>query len=177
MQAARDAQSSLIEVDQRPGAELRADGVDEPTRDTQRGGRAGSDRRDGPFRHRHSQQIRHGLRGAGFGQELTLVEVDQRGGDPRPVGRRRVHPCRGHAGGARTAPAGPGDQLVLGHRNRGRGQIKNLPAFDHDLYGLRVSAAGAAHRLVPHDHVRCRHLAQPLSGVALLTAGLATLAP
>jgi len=41
VQPARDAQPGLIEVDQRPGAQLGADGVGEPTRDGERGGGAG----------------------------------------------------------------------------------------------------------------------------------------
>ena len=172
VQPAVHAEPGLVEPGHLAGGDLLAGVLQEPA---QPPGGAGGDARHRPGRQRDAEQLGQRLRGALFGQELPGVQVDDDRGDPRPVLHRPLRALRGRGLGAVPAAAFPLDQLMLGHRDRGFGQVEDLAALhpgDRPARQARPAAAAAA-RLMAHLPVRPGHLRQRRARMPVLPARLA----
>jgi hypothetical protein len=88
--------------------------------------------------------------------------------------RRRGHPRRAYATGGDAVGAAAGDQLVLGHPHRHRGQVEHLPPLHPHLGRIRQirAAAAAGTRLMPQPLVRIGDLRQCRPRMPLLPTRL-----
>ena len=170
MQPALDSQPDLVEVDQRCLTQCLAHQVGEPARHGEVRGSAFGRGPDRAFTDSHPEQVADGLGGALFGQELSDVQVGDRGQHPRAVLDRGVHPIRGTPGRADTATALPGDELMFGHPDRDRWQVEHLTVFGPHLNAsARVEpAAGTPRWFVPNDLIRAGDLPQRATPMPVL---------
>jgi hypothetical protein len=109
-----------------------------------------------------------------LGQKLPSVQVHDDRRDPRPVLHRPVRARRRGGPGPLPAPAFPLDQLMLGHRDRGFGQVEDLAALHPGDRppGQARPAPSAAARLVSQLPVRPGHLGSVLPSCPSWPPGL-----